>query len=396
MMNTPISGLDTSSPLLKIMVVDDTPANLSMMRSALEFAGHSVITAASGEDALARFEPEQPDVVLMDVMMPGIGGIEATRRLRKIAGDRWLPILIVSALSHRDDMVRGLEAGADDYLPKPVDILLLLAKIRALQRVAALQNTLRVINAALESYRHTAERDMAMATTVMQCMINSASTEVEGVELWLEPAAEMSGDLLVARKGDDGRIYILLADAMGHGLPAALPVMPLIQVFSAMTRECCTVPTIAREMNAKLKAFLPSGHFVAVTLASIDRANGLIDLWNGGNPPALLSNLDGQVIRQFAPCHPALGILPDMEFDATTEACQWDQAQCLTLYSDGLLEASDRQGNPFGETRLGAALAGESAHHQIKAALLRHLDGMAVGDDISLATVDLRRSSPAA
>lgn len=393
MMDSPISNVDASSPPLKIMVVDDTPANLKMMRSALELTGHRVITAASGEEALARFEPEQPDVVLMDVMMPGIGGIEATRRMRQMAGDRWLPILIISALSHSDDMVRGLEAGADDYLPKPVDLFLLLAKIRALQRVAVLQNTLRVVNAALESYRQTAEQDMALATTVMQCMIQSASMALEGVDLWLEPAAEMSGDLLVARRGDDGRIYVLLADAMGHGLPAALPVMPLIQVFSAMTREGCTVPSIAREMNAKLTDFLPSGHFVAVTLASIDRANGLIDIWNGGNPPVLLSNRDGQVTRRFAPRHPALGILSDEDFDATSEACQWDEAQCLTLYSDGLVEACDRQGHAFGETRLVAALAGESPYRQIKEALLRHRDGIAAGDDISLATLDLRRTN---
>lgn len=389
MNHAPSVGADGDSPLLKIMVVDDTPGNLNMMRSALEMAGHSVITASSGEEALACFGAERPDVVLMDIMMPGIGGIEATRRLRQMANDHWLPILCVSALSNSRDMVRGLEAGADDYLPKPVDLLLLLAKIRALQRVAALQNTLRVVNGKLESYRQTAEQDMTLATTVMQRMIESVSMDIEGVELWLHPAAEMSGDLLVARHGSDGRIYLLLADAMGHGLPAALPVMPLIQVFSGMTRAGCTIPSIARKMNVQLKAFLPPGNFVAVTLASIDRRNRLIDLWNGANPPAILSNADGQVTHRFAARSPALGILSDQDFDASSEAWQWSGNQHLTLYSDGLAEATDRQGNPFGLERLDAALGGESAHRRIKQALFEHLDGAAPVDDISLATIQL-------
>lgn len=388
MMRTSMFGQDTYCPSLKIMVVDDNPGNLKMMRSALEMDGHAVITASSGEEALARFDHELPDVVLMDVKMPGIGGIEATRRLRELAGDRWMPILFVSALSDVEDMVRGLKAGGDDYLPKPVNLELMLAKICALQRIAALQEKLRRANASLEAYRASAEQDMNLARTVMERMIGSASMEVEGVELWLSPAAELSGDLLVARKGGDGSIYVLLADAMGHGLPAAIPVMPLIQVFSAMTREGCAVSTIVREMNVRLKAFLPCGNFVAVTLVKIDRASRIIDIWNGGNPAAMLVDADGKVIQRFASRQLALGILSDQEFDAGTEVCQWVGAQCLSFYSDGLADACNRQGVPFGEERI-YALAGVAMHRRIKEALAAHLDGQAPCDDISLATLDL-------
>lgn len=393
MMHTSTPGMETSGPLLKILVVDDNPINLSLLQGALKMAGHTVIMVTSGEEALACFEREQPEVVLMDVMMPGMGGIETTRRLREMTGDRWVPILFISALNHSTDMVRGLEAGGDDYLPKPVDLALLLAKIRALQRVAALQEKLRHANVELEAYRHTAEQDMTLASAVMERMIQSTSMDVEGVELWLQPAARLSGDLLVAHMSHDDNIYLLLADAMGHGLPAALPVMPLIQVFSAMSRKGFRIQDIAREMNAQLKALLPPGNFVAVTLASIDRTNQLIDIWNGGNPPALLTDPDGHVTRRFAAHHPALGILSDKEFNATTEACQWADTQCFTLYSDGLVEARDPQGSMFGEQRLLAALVGEAPHRRLRDALIAHLDGQAGADDISLATVSLQQKS---
>jgi DNA-binding response OmpR family regulator len=384
------SGQAVFSTALKILVVDDTPANLKLMQSALKMAGHTVITATSGEEALICFASEPVDVVLMDVRMPGIGGIEATRRLREMTGDRWVPILFISALSDSEDMVRGLEAGGDDYVPKPVDIRLLLAKIRALQRIAGLQEKLRRANDSLETYRQAAEQDMILASAVMDRMINSASMDVENVSLWLAPAAKLSGDLLVARKSVNGSVYILLGDAMGHGLPAAIPVMPLIHAFSAMANKGCSVSSIAREMNARLKTFLPTGNFVAVTLVNIDPVKQMIDIWNGGNPAPLLVDAEGRVIRRFASRQLALGILTDQEFDSTTESCQWTNASRFILYSDGLTEACNSRGEPFGEQPILAALAQHSAHATIKAALLSHLDGNAAGDDISLATVELQ------
>lgn len=390
-MNTSIVQLGASGPVLKIMVVDDTPANLKMMRSALEMLGNVVITAASGEEALVLFLEQQPDVILMDVCMPGIGGIETTRRLREMAGDRWLPILFVSALSHSEDMVLGLEAGGDDYLAKPVDIPLLRAKIRALARIADMQDSLRRANTKLRDFHHAAEHDMELARAVMDQMVRCASMSIEGVDLWLAPAAELSGDLLVARKGYDGRIYLLLADAKGHGLPAALPVMPAMQVFTSMTRGGHTIPAIAREMNAKLKGLLPAGNFVAVTLVSIDPANRLIDIWNGGNPPALLLDSSGQVSRRFDARHPALGIFSDAEFDSSTEACQWNDAQKLMFYSDGLVEARDPQGNLYGEERLLARLATGCSHNELRDGIIIYLDGVLASDDISLATISLNQ-----
>lgn len=388
LMRTSVFGRDSCCPALKIMVVDDHLANLKMMRSALEMDGHSVVTVSSGEEALACFEDEQPDVTLMDVKMPGIGGLETTRRLREMAGERWMPILFVSALSNIEDMVRGLKAGGDDYLPKPVNIELMLAKISSLQRIAILQGKLREANASLEAYRESAERDMNLASAVMGNMIRSASMEVDGVSLWLLPAAELSGDLLVARRGGDGSIYVLLADAMGHGLPAAIAAAPLIQVYSAMSSKGCSVSSMVREMNARLKDFLPSGNFVAVTLVKIDPVSRRIEIWNGGNPAAMLVNPEGALVRRFASSQLALGILSDQQFDATTEICEWGDARYLTLFSDGLPDACCQQGIPFGEENVGA-LSGRP--QQIKEALISHLDGQMACDDISLATVDLSR-----
>lgn len=389
MMNALQQNQNTAGVSLKILVVDDTTANVNLLRAALIRAGHTVIAASSGEEALLRFAEDQPDVVLMDVMMPGIGGIEATQRMRAAHADRWVPIIFISALDHRDDMVRGLEAGGDDYLAKPVDLVLLLAKIRATQRIAALELKLHETNKKLVAYRDDSERDLEMARELMEYMVQGSSVPLQGVEYWLQPTANLSGDLVITQKYRHDRDYVLLADAMGHGLPAALPLMPMAQVFSAMTQSGFTVPAIAREMNTRLKALLPVGNFVAVTLLSVDRANRILEIWNGGSPASLLLDGEGNAVCTFKSRHPAIGMLRGDEFDAGTEIYQWDKENWLMCYSDGLTDAANAQGVEFGAERVLAALHDSNPYQSLKQAVTTHLDGHAAHDDISLVVVNL-------
>lgn len=381
---------DVAHVHLKILAVDDTQMNLDLLELVLSNGGHTVVTARSGEEAISSFQAERPDLVLMDVMMPGIGGIEATRRIRALDADRWVPIIFVSALSHRDDMVVGLDAGGDDYLGKPIDIVLLMAKINAMQRIAALEGKLQESNVQLKAYRDNSERELDMARELMEHMVAESSTPLPDVELWLLPAANLGGDLLITQQFNHQIEYVLLADAMGHGLSAAFPLVPLVQVFSAMTRMGKSVSEIVQEMNARLSKLLPIGNFVALTLISVDRKNRRLEIWNGGNPPSLLADSAGNVTRQFKSRNMALGIMRGDDFDATTESMQWRDECCLVLYSDGLADAVSVSGVAFGEEAIMAAIYGNSSHQSLKAAITAHLGGKGSNDDISLATVRLK------
>lgn len=372
---------------LKILAVDDKQANLDLLDAVLSNAGHTVISARSGEEAVTSYQSEQPDLVLMDVMMPGIGGIEATRRIRALDTNHWVPIIYISALSHRDDMVRGLEAGGDDYLGKPIDIVLLLAKINAMQRISALEDKLRKSNTLLDAYRHNSEYELNLARELMEHMVKEASTPLDAVELWLQPAANLGGDLLITQKFNDNQEYLLLADAMGHGLSAAMPLVPLVQVFSDMARAGKSVSEIILKIHRRLSSLLPVGNFVAITLVSMDRANRRLEIWNGGNPPAILTDLHGNLLRKFKSRHLAPAILRDDGFDASTESFGWSEECCLVLYSDGLADARDPAGVEFGEEGVVSALQCDSSHHCLKVAVAAHLGGQAATDDISIATV---------
>ena len=118
----------------KVLVVDDEAAILDMIRFALEQAGLQVITAANAYDALLCVNDDRPDIILMDWMMPGVSGIELTRRLRKDTNTEDIPIIMLTARVTEDDKVSGLDAGADDYLIKPFSPRELLARIKAVLR----------------------------------------------------------------------------------------------------------------------------------------------------------------------------------------------------------------------------------------------------------------------
>ena len=120
--------------LTRVLVVDDDPKILSLLRRGLSFAGYAVDPAADGEEALAAARDRPPDIVVLDVMLPGVDGLEVCRRLR--LGDASLPILMLTAKDRVPDRVAGLDAGADDYLVKPFDFDELLARLRALLRRA--------------------------------------------------------------------------------------------------------------------------------------------------------------------------------------------------------------------------------------------------------------------
>ena len=134
----------------RILVVDDQRANVEMMAEILRTRGYTVSTAANGAEALERVREARPDVVVSDILMPQLDGYELCRRLRASAETALLPVILVTSIEAQDERVRGLEAGADDFLSRPINWEELFARVRSLLRVKALQDELKELNAQLE------------------------------------------------------------------------------------------------------------------------------------------------------------------------------------------------------------------------------------------------------
>src|SRR6266446_5377291 len=134
----------------KVLVVDDVPVNVKLLADLLAVKGYAVVTAASGAEALAKIEKEQPGLVLLDVMMPGMSGYDVCRRIRQNAATAMLPVIMVTALDPTQERVKGIEAGADDFLTKPINQPELLARVRSLLRIKVLHDELSELNRSLE------------------------------------------------------------------------------------------------------------------------------------------------------------------------------------------------------------------------------------------------------
>ena len=134
----------------RILVVDDNPSNVDILRARLSTHGYEILTAADGEEALAAVREHLPDLILLDVMMPKLDGIEVCRRIRADASLPFIPIVLVTAKSDPKDVVAALEAGGDEYLTKPVDQAALLARVKSMLRIKALQDTVQEWNRTLE------------------------------------------------------------------------------------------------------------------------------------------------------------------------------------------------------------------------------------------------------
>jgi class 3 adenylate cyclase/CheY-like chemotaxis protein len=142
----------------KILVVDDTPRNVKLLADLLTVKGYAVVTAVSGREALAQVETQRPDLILLDVVMPEMSGYEVCRKLREDPATVMLPVVMVTALDPAEERIKGIDAGADDFLTKPINQAELLARVKSLLRIKELHDTVQTQSTQLAGWNQTLER----------------------------------------------------------------------------------------------------------------------------------------------------------------------------------------------------------------------------------------------
>jgi CheY-like chemotaxis protein len=375
---------------LKVLVVDDTPTNRQILRVFLSKLGYRVDLASDGAEAVERFLVDSPDIVLMDVMMPVMDGYAAARIIKKACGDRWVPVVFVSALDKEENLVMGLDAGGDDYLHKPVSFVVLHAKLRSLERAIRTQRALDDNRRRLQRYHDAQEEENRLAQHIIDRQMSRPGLADPSVQHWLSPAANFSGDVIAAARAPDHSLYVLLADATGHGLAAAISVLPVLTMFYDFVERGYPLDYIVAELNRQLCATMPSGRFVAASLLWLDEETRRAHLWQGGMPDILLVDARGAVKRRFSAQQLPLGIVEFDEETAVIPDIELQPGEQFVLFSDGLIEAADAQGRQFGLERLCEVMAKAPPQRRldaVRASIHAHAGSDPVHDDISLLLV---------
>ena len=499
----------------RVLVVDDNQANRQLLRAYLTRLGMEVLTADNGLEALEVFEREMPDIVLIDVMMPVMDGLTATRKLRERYAERWVPIVMLSALGTEADVSSGLDNGADDYLVKPISYTVFAAKMRTISRSLALQRESEIASGKLQAisdavsdglvtfsadtlilsvnpafcsligrkatelvgtrlgdlfetanfevlrvelaqrlaegkstqpvtrelklanrstlaveitvstlaaeegidylrmvhdvsgrkrieaelasytqelqrYHEEAERENALAQEIIERGIGGRGLADPAIEHRLSPARRFSGDLVLAARAPAGQLFALLADATGHGLAAAVSVLPAVSEFYRMVELSPTPQELVSALSRTLNGALPLGRFVAAALVCLDAGRASATVWNGGMPDVFHLDVEGRVVERLRSRDLPLGVEPLAAADVHCEQVALEAGEQLFVFSDGLLEALSPDGSQLGYGGIAETLAGtarEGRLASLERAVAGHCAGVLPHDDISMLLV---------
>jgi len=374
-----------------LLVVDDSRSmRLALIRALNGLGFRNIIEAANGEMALQIAARTPPDLVLLDIVMPGLDGYEVCRRLRQMPGTAEVPIMFLSSLEEVQNKTRGFEVGANDYLTKPFDVLEVRARVRSLLKAKAHSDAVKEQIAS--ELRVAREIQMGMLPHDFAPLEQAYGVSFGAV---LEPAREVGGDLYGVCAGGPERLVIFLGDVSGKGIPASMFMVRAISLARLLAREVAEPERILARLNDELAADNPSGMFVTFLCAVFESKSGRLTIANGGHcRPVLLPA--GEVPR-WAVKHlgTALGFEPCLEFERTELTLR--NGDALVLYSDGVSEAFNSQEECYGNDRLltdSAGFAGQSAP-AITAALLQKVRAFAgsapQSDDIAILTLKVQQ-----
>ena len=336
---------------LTILIAEDSPSDRMLLSTIVARQGHRVLSASDGLEAVALFESQRPQLVLMDALMPVMDGFEAARRIKAMAGDAMVPIIFLTSLSEDEALVRCLEAGGDDFLAKPYSRVILEAKINAMDRLRRLHQEVLQQRDQIARHNEYLLNEQQVAKAVFDKVAHSGCLGAGNIRYLQSPYALFNGDLLLAAFHPSGDMHVLLGDFTGHGLPAAIGAMPLADVFYRMTGKGHSLAEILHESNAKLRRILPRGVFCCATVLNISFRRQTVEFWGGGLPDGYILRKDGERLPLVSR-HLPLGVLePDRFYDGY-EAHPLALGDRVFLLSDGVLEARNEHEQLFGEQRL--------------------------------------------
>lgn len=381
----------------RILLVDDEPLNLDLLQQELDGLGFEISIASDGHEALDRIANVAPDLIFLDLMMPGLDGFGVLEQLQ--AHDQWrsIPVVIISASDDQANIVRGIELGAVDFLPKPFEPAILQARLTSALEKKRLRD--------LEQQQLRAlERELEIGRRIQAGFLPEGIPQPPGwhIEAHFRAAREVAGDFYDVFELEAGRTGVLIGDVTDKGVGAAL-YMALIRTLlrASVMRDGLAVGTVVDQHPQDEAALLQAVSVVnrylcrlhgSAMLASVffailsDEEGSLTYVSAGQDPPFVLH--DGKVEARLAATGPVVGAIEDAEYTASKYSL--GRGDALLLYTDGATDCTSPDGEPFGADRLRTALAhaGTTAEdlalQPILAALDDHMDSAAQYDDITL------------
>jgi sigma-B regulation protein RsbU (phosphoserine phosphatase) len=394
----------------KVLVVDDTPMNVKMLADILTFKGYQVVTAAGGREGLAKVESEMPDLVLLDVMMPDLDGYAVCRAIRAKPETAILPVVMVTALDPAQERVKGLDAGADDFLSKPINQPELLARVRSLLRIKQFHDQVQSQASELAEWNRTLEtrvqaaqvqliekerleHELQLAADIQRSILPDELPEVDGFSFGacILPARQIGGDFYdVFRIGDD-EMGLLIGDVADKGVPSALFMARTHALIMAEADKGISAGEVIALVNRHITRMHKTTQFVTVLYGILNLKTHELNYARAGHEPPLVLTADARVERLPHNRGVPLGLMENIVIDQRSVVLS--PGTTLLMYTDGMLDCRNANGEPFGLERIKQTLGGlvdlnaQRVCDLLFETLKNYQDGAKQDDDVALVAV---------
>lgn len=351
----------------RILVVDDEPVFLNNTANILKKAGYGVGLARNGMAALKELDEKDYSLVLLDVVMPGMNGIETISKMKKHSNTKDIPVIIISTMTEYRDRVEFFSIGANDYMPKPIDQGELLARVKTQIDLLELKKTLNKINTELvnknvrlDNYINRIEKEIAIARKFQRSMLPDKYHQIKDIELYYKmlPLEHLSSDF-VDYWSDNKRIVICIADVMGHGITSALIAAQLKMMFRIYTREYDLIDAVER-INKDVSSVMAEKYYLTACFFDMNIRNREYNCVNAGHVPILVhQEKEGNKIieSRSAP----IGIDSDAKYELSKGKLY---KEFLVMFAtDGIIEVNN------GERQYGIERVAESMYSSSDRAL---------------------------
>ncbi len=338
-----------------ILLVDDNPTNLQVLFQTLDGAGCKLLIAKNGEIAISIAGKALPDLILLDIMMPGIDGYEVCRQLKSNAATSDIPVIFLSALGDTEDKVKGLQLGAVDYITKPFQPDEVIARVNT-------HLTIHRLKREVESQKDQLEHELEVVSAVQRKLLPKQLPVIDGFKLAVhyETSRYAGGDYYDILELPDNCWGFLIADAEGHSAPAAVLMAMTCALFRSYPGSAADPAEVLHYLNEHLcKVADPS--FMTALYAYYDANAQAMRIARAGHPlPMIFRHSDKKAIELPCPGVYPLGIEP-YEIEIPVTETKLEPGDRFLIYTDGLTERFDMGGKTYGEERLLRLLAIDSA-----------------------------------
>ncbi len=338
----------------KILVVDDEPLNIQVLTGLLK-GDYRMMVAKDGERALKIAKTGQPDLILLDIMMPDMDGYEVCRRLKADEVTRDVPVIFITAMGEVDDETHGLELGAVDYIRKPISPPILKARVRTQLALVRQQKELQAAYAIIKSRKERMEEELNIGREIQMSMMPlnlPASCEFEPFSLHarLEAAREVGGDFYDFYFLNDSLLCLCVGDVSGKGVPAALFMAVTKTLIRSYSTGNWSTGNILTHVNDVLSKDNEKCMFATLFVAVCDIRTGELTYTNASHNPPYVRRQDGELVRLDKRHGLVAGAMPGVSYgENRLELLEGDT---LLMYTDGVTEAMNPSGNLFSEERL--------------------------------------------